>query len=453
LVDGAAIAVFHAVACFTARGAGFDHVSDDDFARVTIAQSFAHAPKLDPSGTSWLPFPFWILGSVMAAFGRSLGVARVASIAVASVAASTPYLALRSSGVPRARALLAMAFALATPWCIWLGAAPVPESFTASLTAAGAIGLSAATRSALDPPDVLVDDDLGESPTWLPLAVLYALAVAAATLSRYEPWPVAAVLALGVGSTAARTKNKKRRAWLLAAALLCVVGPLSWMAWNAHAHDGPLHFFRRVSNYKRAIGEGATNTLDALLLYPKLLFAIRPELVIPFLFLVVPTVRDPVIRRRWGLPLLCVLAQLAFLSYGNARDGAPAHHPERALVGAMALLALFVADAGLTKLRELVIDGRPLAARGAAVCIAIAWAISSVRGYDPPGRNPGEDRRDQVVRGERLRADGVKSIVVTPCAFEHFALLAAHGSPESADIKPRSGMLFGAACPTVEVVR
>ena len=56
---------------------GFSHVSDDDYARVAIAELFAHAPTLDPSGTSWLPFPFWLTGAAMMAFGRSLGTASV----------------------------------------------------------------------------------------------------------------------------------------------------------------------------------------------------------------------------------------------------------------------------------------------------------------------------------------------------------------------------------------
>ncbi|MEO8796345.1 MAG: hypothetical protein ABI551_00540, partial [Polyangiaceae bacterium] len=51
---------------------GFSHVSDDDYARAVISEQFAHAPSLDPSGTSWLPFPFWLTGSVMMVFGRSL---------------------------------------------------------------------------------------------------------------------------------------------------------------------------------------------------------------------------------------------------------------------------------------------------------------------------------------------------------------------------------------------
>src|SRR5438270_1048797 len=104
----ALLAAMHALACVGVLALGFDHVSDDDFARVTIAQSFAHAPKLDPSGTSWLPFPFWSLGLAMMLLGRSLEVARAFSIALASAAATLPYLALRRAGAPRAHALTAI---------------------------------------------------------------------------------------------------------------------------------------------------------------------------------------------------------------------------------------------------------------------------------------------------------------------------------------------------------
>lgn len=55
---------------------GFTHVSDDDYARTVIAEQFAHAPRLDPSGTSWLPLPFWLAGLAMAACGRTLATAR-----------------------------------------------------------------------------------------------------------------------------------------------------------------------------------------------------------------------------------------------------------------------------------------------------------------------------------------------------------------------------------------
>ncbi len=426
LVDAIAIAALHAALCVGTRALGFDHVSDDDFARVTIAQAFAHAPKLDPSGTSWLPFPFWTLGTAMAVFGRSLGVAVAAGIAFSSLAVTAPYLALRAVDVPRGRALLAVAFAFGTPWCLWLGAAPVPESFTASLTAAAAIAIGA---------------------THPRTRALCGAAIALAALSRYEPWPAAAVLALVLGVRAARTA--RGRASFAVVAALCAAAPLLWMAWNAHAHDGPLHFFRRVSTFKRAIGAGATDTVGALLLYPRLLVTTRPEVAVPALFLLVPALRDQTMRRRWGVPLLCVAAQLAFLAYGNARDGAPAHHPERALLGPLVLLALFVADAGFAKLRELVDDGRGLGARGAAAAIAIAWVISSARGWDPPGRSASEDRSEAIARGLELRRAGVKAIAVTPCAYEHFALIAAFGAPERVRLEPRASIAH--ACPDVTV--
>lgn len=467
----------HALACIAVRAAGFDHVSDDDFARVTIAQAFARAPKLDPSGTSWLPFPFWTMGALMAALGRSLAVARAVSIALASLAAVTPYLTLRFAGVPRGRALLATAFAFATPWALWLGAATVPESLTASLTATGVIGLSASVWRApgLSPSVWRTPREPGPSPSvwrarrgpgfspsvWRAHCepVLFALAVTAACLSRYEPWPVAAVLAIVLAVAAIRSPDEaagadtRARSRVLAiAAALAALGPLVWMAWNAHAHDGPLHFFRRVSGFKRAIGEGATDAAEAWLLYPRLLFTTRPEVVIPAIFLF-PSLREPELRRRWAIPLACTLAQIALLAYGNVRDGAPAHHPERALVGATLLLALFVVDAGLTKLHELALDGRPLAAKGAAACFAVAWAISSVRAWDPPGQGPSEDRREQIARGESLRASGAEAIVVTPCAFEHFALIAAYGAPERVRVEPRTAAAPPGACPDVAVAR
>ncbi|HVH44480.1 MAG TPA: hypothetical protein VM925_19135 [Labilithrix sp.] len=446
-VDSVGIIALHAFACVLARQAGFDHVSDDDFSRVTIAQAFAHAPKLDPSGTSWLPFPFWILGSAMAVLGRSLDVAHAVSVLFASVAATTPCLALRLGGIPRARALFATAFAFVTPWCIWLGAATVPESFTASFTAAGAIGLAAYCQRDRDSAGFVHPPHEGRAHGTRRLPILIALAITAACLSRYDAWPVAAVLAVCLVVSALQESD--RRGLLLGLAAICVLGPLVWIAWNAHAHDGPLHFFRRVARFKQASGEGATDTWSALVLYPGLLFTTRPEVAIPALFLL-PALRDSTVRRRWAIPLLCAAAQVAFLAYGNVRDGAPTHHPERALLGALLLLALFVGDVGLTKLAELAQDGRSLTAKGGAAVFALAWIISSVRGADPPGQGPSEDRREQIARGEKLRAIRARSILITPCAFEHFALIAAYGAPENAETKPRSGA-FSAECPDVQV--
>lgn len=395
------------------RAAGFDHVSDDDYARVTIAETFAHAPRVDPSGTSWLPFPFWWTGTFLAVLGRSLTVATIASILLASLGATLPYLALRSVSVDRPRALAATAFALVTPWLVWLGAATVPESFTATATAAAIIVLASRPSPA------------------------FAALLACACLSRYEAWPIAAVAAITLAVLAARARSRRA----LAIALACAAAPLVWMIWNAHVHGSPIHFFHRVSSFKRAIGAGSTSTVEALLFYPRILVTARPEVVAAALAGLF-ALRDVTLRKRWLIPLLAALAQLVFLAVGNARDGAPAHHPERALVGVFVLLALFAVDACVSL--------APRVRIAALSVTALLWLFTARAFTDPPGRSSAEDRRPQLARGADLRARAVPHVTITPCAFEHFALLAAYGAPENATVHPKSDAPVGANCPFIE---
>ena len=463
-LDALGVTLVHAAACAVARSAGLDHVSDDDFARVTIAQAFAFAPRLDPSGTSWLPFPFWALGGLMMIFGRSLATARALSILLASTAASLPYVALRWANVPRGRALFATALAFATPWAIWLGASTVPESFTASFTASGAIALGAALTR--DTPT-----SGASSVSSRARVASFAAAVVAACLSRYEPWPAAAVLGLAALASALRVGVPPRslasqrlagdpslasqrfgggRGVAVAIAMACALGPVAWMAWNAHAHDGPLHFFRRVAGYKRALGEGTTDVLAAALQFPRLLVTTRPEVTAPALLLL-PALHDRALRRRWIVPLLCAAGQVLFLSYGNVRDGAPTHHAERALVGPLVILALFVGDDGWQRATDMAASGARRGARVAVACVLALWSLTIARDVARlPGNTEHEDRRAQVARGLRLRDEGAARLVVTPCAFEHFALLAAYGAPESAEVMPRTGAPPGPECPKVE---
>jgi hypothetical protein len=403
-VDVAIIAGLHVVLAVAVRAAGFDHISDDDFSRVTIAQAFAHAPKIDPSGTSWLPFPFWVLGGLLAIFGRSLEAARALSIVVASSAAALPYLAMRAIGVARTRAIAATILAFVTPWAVWLGATTVPESIAASLTAAAAlsIGVPHARQRTL---------------------VLGVVCLACACLSRYESWPVAPVLAIAI-----LTRRRDRFAFAIAAA--CAIGPLAWMLWNAHAHDGALHFFRRVASYKRAIGEGTTDTWSAAWLYPRLFVTTRPEIAFAVAALL-PDIRRW--ARRWGFVLLAALAQIAFLSYGNIRDGAPAHHPERALFAVFVLLAMFVAAEESRRVARCIVLGLAL----------FTWARD---GRNAPGKSAAEDRSEAVAKGRALR--DAPHLVVTPCAYEHFATIAAYGAPERVTVLERQP---SDTCPTVGV--
>jgi hypothetical protein len=423
------------------RAFGFNHISDDDFARVTIAQTFAVAPKLDPSGTSWLPFPFWATGAVLSLVGRTLSQAIGASIGLASVAAALPYLALRVIGTSRARALIGTVLAFGTPWALWLGAAPVPESMTASLSAAGVVGMTGLIAE--DPTPSIERDTLVRGGFCLPIV--------AACLSRYEAWPVAAVLTLALGRAAMRRRGT-HRLLLIVCALACTAGPLAWMAWNAHAHDGALHFFRRVSNYKRALGEGSTDWLSALAVYPRLFMITRPEIVLATLGLL-PALRLSAMRKKWVLPLLTVAAQVVFLSYGSLNDGAPTHHPERALWAAWVILALFVADAGTMHFATF---HHSSGKRGATFILAAFFALwlgACWRTREPPGKTVSEDRTPQLELGTRLAADRVPALEVRPCAYEHFALIAAFGAPERVTIvkAPKTDAPSFTECPSVQV--
>jgi hypothetical protein len=434
LIGAVAIFALHAFACMWIRNLGFDHISDDDFSRVTIAQGFAHDAHLDPSGTSWLPFPFWIMGLGMKVLGRELATARGLAIFFSSLAAPLPWIALRLTKVPTWRAFGALVFALGSPWAIWTGAATVPESFTASLTAAALIALASA--------DTLHRRAL----------IGFGAAMLAACFSRYEAWPAAAVAAIALG---VKFRATRRREVLIALAL-CVAGPLLWMAWNAHAHDGPLHFFRRVSTFKKAIGDGSTSTFDALVYFPKLLFAVRPEVTIPALVLVPLAIADKDVRKQWGLPLLAVLAEVTFLAIGNARDGAPAHHSERALLACFEILALYVGFVLLTPWIRVLKDEEaaktqktPKAQRAFMGFVLVAWLVTLLRADGTmPGTQPSELRDAQVQRGDKLRREGAKKLEVTPCGYEHFALVASYGAPENVTVNQSH---FGGECPKVDV--
>ena len=56
-----------------------------------------------------------------------------------------------------------------------------------------------------------------------------------------------------------------------------------------------------------------------------------------------------------------------------------------------------------------------------------------------------------IARGLELRAAHVEHADITPCAFEHSALIAAWGAPERATVLARTGDPPGPACPSVTI--
>lgn len=447
VAGGVAVALVHAGLCALVLVVGFDHISDDDFARVTIAQAFAHSPRLDPSGTSWLPFPFWTLGSVMTVIGRSLAAARMASIGFSSCGFGVFYLALRIARIRRSRAMAGVALAALSPWTLWLGAATVPESLTATLSAAAAIALGSASTG---------------TPKTRGSQIPFAVGMLAACLSRYEAWPVAAMLALVVGWRTFRVRLVRNpnevcaptRFVALVTVAILSAGPLVWMTWNCRVHGDALHFFERVSRFKRALGEGSSDTVEALLFYPRLLVTMRPELVVGFLcaFTALRGFKVSIdeCAHRWRIPLLCAVAQVGFLAYGNAHDGAPTHHGERALLGVVLLFAACTADVVAEAAPVLWRWSRPTAAAGGFVLVAL-WlgaTVATLRAMPGTGT---ADRRAQVAAGDTLRREGASRLQLTPCAYEHFALIAAYEAPENVTVyTPSGGPRVTSTCPAVE---
>ncbi|HLK40156.1 MAG TPA: hypothetical protein VKU41_25550 [Polyangiaceae bacterium] len=425
-LDAAALAALKlAVGAFVLR-LGFSHVSDDDYARTVIAQHFARAPRWDPSATSWLPAPFWITGTVMSLAGRSLGVARAVALALGAASVAAPYGAMRAVGTSRRCAFAATAVAMLLPWNAWLGAATVPEAWTGALVAAAAIALAAPSARAR---------------TWA------GAALSVAALSRYEAWPVCAVAGAICARRALRGGGRRE----VVNAVVAVAAPLVWMAWNAHAHGSATHFLARVSAFRQAAGAAALPLGDKLLGFPGALVEQTPEAAALGAVGIAGLAVGPSLRRRWAPAVCAAIAILVFLVAGDLRDGAPTHHAARALAPTWWILTGLGVETAVTA----VTASRTPAQRTALALVlsatGAAWCASlPARWRTAPGQSEWDRRDAQIARGQAMRARGVAGADITPCAFEHFALLAAWGEPERATIRPASRRPPTTDCPVVE---
>jgi hypothetical protein len=272
-----------------------------------------------------------------------------------------------------------------------------------------------------------------------------AAALLAASLSRYEAWPACAMFAL---FCALQARQGETRAQDIACAVVAAMGPIAWMAWNAHAHGDALHFIARVTGFRHAIGAADVPFSEKLLGYPRSLLLDTPEAAALGLAGVLG-LRDPLLRARWAWTGATAAATLVFLIAGDLGDGAPTHHPARALCALWWIAAAMGVDAVVAAIAR---TRRPWRAAvvGLAGAFVGAWAVTlSWRLRDAPGKSDAERRDAQIERGLSMRARDVAAAEITPCSFEHFALVAAWGAPERATVNPRSGEPVTAACPRV----
>lgn len=388
--------------------AGFRAVSDDDFARVVIAEQWARSPRWDASGTSWLPLPFWITGSAMLALGRGLLAARVAAVALGMAAAAVVYLAARWLGEDRGCAAAAALAASIFPWSARLGAATVPELPAAALVVLGMAAVGGEAQG-------------GERDRRL---LWGSAAVSAAALARYEAWPAALIVAAAAAFEALRERRWQRGA----AAAAALIGPCAWLANNRAAHGDALHFLARVAAYKQALGASEPGAGARLWAYPIAMIEQEPEVAAALAAAVIVValrgeIGAAISRYRW--PAAIAAAQIAALSAAMVKDGAPTHHPERAVLSALILAAMI---AGALAAR---------AARGrwwhaAPIAIAALAAALSLRPRAP--REAFAARGDEEAAGRAAAALSRpgERVLIEVADYGYLAVIAALGRPEDA---------------------
>ncbi len=391
---------------------GFVGVSDDDFARVVIAQEFVHAPRLDPSGTSWLPLPFWVNGIVMGLTLPTIEVARALAVVLGVASVLLVAWSGRALGLDRSSARLGAAIAAVLPWSARLGVSAVPELPTAACSLAAIASLA-------------VRDDAR-------MRLLGGGLLLAACLSRYEPWFLAAgfaaltVLDLARGSFGA-TRDKARAA---AAIGLALGGPAAWSIWNAHAHGSATHYLDRVAAYKQAIDQGAT--LERATSYVLATFRAEPELVLGLALVGFALARgrgraELAAWSRFARPAAVLAFLFATLTVSSLRGGAPTHHPERALL-ALHLLGAVALGHAWTRARRLERLGRPrhwlvlAVVLGPGLYVTRFWFLY---------REHFASRRDEVAIGEAVlqRVPLEARVLVEAVDYGHFAVQAGSTRP------------------------
>jgi len=378
---------------------GFGAVSDDDFARVTISQAFAAMPRLDPTGTSWLPFPFWVTGAAMAVLGANLTVAKVVAVSLACASGMVLYAAARFGRVSSGSAWLGALLWTLVPVGVFTGAATVPELPTAALCSAALL--------------LLRRDDAKAA--WVAGAL-----VLPATLSRYEAWPVAACVVAGVAVAGVKEGTRTGLASRAGAIALACLGPIAWVLWNHHAHGDAFHFHARVSAYwfawgGTARGWGVLGPLQPLLVDGVLLGVSGAGALY--------WGRGARRWRAWSVPLLASVGVVSALALAQITGGAPTHHPERSL--------LFVWGVGWIVVADLWPEPASGAERGWKLWrgvwggAVVAFMITQIVAIAP---SYGVDRTDELRVGTWLRGHAEGTVLLAPKDHGYFAILAAMGS-------------------------
>ncbi|MBL9021215.1 MAG: glycosyltransferase family 39 protein [Myxococcales bacterium] len=417
----AALALLKLALSLALLASGFHGVSDDDFARIVISQEFAHAPKLDPSGTSWLPLPFWITGALMMAFGLSPAVAVGVGVALGVVSVWLVYAAARRLTDDDTTAFWAAALAAVLPWSARLGASAVPEL---PVAACSLYALTTLLPARL-PLSGTERGPGGEESTETNgrARIIGAILLLAASLSRYEPWFLAGGFALFCLWDA--SKSRAARAANVLAAALALLGPVVWSIWNAHAHGSPTHYLDRVAAYKQAIDQGAI--AERLTAYFLAVFRAEPELMAAGALLT--WVARGALRtelRRWSRPVILLVVLLVTLTVSSVKGGAPTHHPERALLALHLFVAIVVGHAAVLASRAELLQPKHVV----IALLVLGGGIASLRAT-LLFKESVADRRAELAVGREVASQvpAGERVFLEVVDYGYFAVLAASERP------------------------
>jgi hypothetical protein len=309
------------------------------------------------------------------------------------------------------------------PWAMQLAVATVPEVPASACAAAGAIALAAASPN---------------------VRLVGALAMLASTLSRYDAWPIAILFALVTMFDARRAQGRDRTMLLLAAAI-AALGPCAWSAWQWAKYGDPLRYLRLVRSYRKALGAGPSLT-ERLLGYP---YGVVEELREAWVTGVLGAVCALVLERRraldkldlaWRRPLLLALVQLVVLIAGDVRDGAPTHHPERALLGPAAIVIFAAGDSVSAVFTDIRSFGRKLTLASITALALGGWI--ALRLHRTLGWYESAPRPREVAAGRALAALPPNTRVLVDTRdfpgggidYGYYAVLASFGRPIDAVI-------------------
>jgi hypothetical protein len=409
-----------AVALQVVRYHGLLAISDDDYARVVIAQEFAAHPSWDPSGTSWLPLPFWVVGTALKVGAATLSQARLVTGVFNAACCAVLCLLGHHLGLGRVQAALVTLATALLPSALWLGAAPIPEFSSAILVTVSCLSLLAPRSS------------------WW--RVVGACTSALACASRYETWPVAAGVlacnALDIPETWRERRVHGGR--LMLACLVTLAFPLVWMLHGRLQHGEALFFLGRVSKYRLAIGHGLPTWRELIAGYPRALLATEP-LVLPLgLSALVLALRhrplDPAaatfLRRGATRVVGLLVLQVVILVLGEARGGAPTHHPERALLAVWTTLSFLAGYVWCTR-------GADIPRRSVASACTLYLLASHLMA--PWGARLAESRlrAPEEEMGHKLALSPSATVGLATHDYGYFAIMAAAGGPGRFEIWSR----------------